>query len=109
RCGHEQDEAEREREPERRLPPQKVQEPAQAAAIAGGPGRRDVVVDDAVAERLDAPLHVVPGGAAAPLDRLRREGDADFVDAVELGEPALYRLRAAPAVHAADLESERLG
>src|SRR5690606_24162850 len=101
----EHDETEREREPERRLMPEVAHEARKATRLVGGSGRN--VLDEPVTQRLDALPHGVGPDRPASLDRLGREADVDLVDPIELGETALDGLRAARAVHAADLEAER--
>src|SRR5690606_36054343 len=103
----EHDQPEHERELEPGLAPQEAQEAACAARLLGrGAGTRQVL-DEPIAERLDPPPHVLLGRRAAALDRLSGVADAHLVDAVELLEPALDRLRAARTIHAADLVAER--
>ena len=78
---------------------------ASLARLVGEVSRRPLLPGNTIDPLLDG----VGLDAAPSLDRLRREADPNLVDAVELGDAALYRLRAARAVHPADLESERLG
>src|SRR5690606_36571454 len=107
--GQEHGKPEGQREPQCRLAPQKTQEAACAGRRAGRHAGMRCVLDEPIAQSFDPLTDRALGDAAAPFDRLGRETDSDLVDAVELLEAALDRLRAARAVHSADLVAEPYG